>query len=159
MQKYIIIIIIGLISIIGMYIVFNVDIEKEYIPESEVEEVDLRRTIITLFFKNKETGELTEENRLIDSKELLKNPYQSIIELLIEGPENEVNDKIIGENTKIIDVSFEKGIVKINFSKEFVDNIEKENLVTSKNAIYQSLIDFTEVNDVKIFVEGDELVL
>lgn len=157
MQKWIIAIIIGLIAILGIVIVLNVDIETEYVPESEVEEVEFRNTIITLYFIDKETGALAKENRLIDSKELLKNPYKALVEKLIIGPENEKNEKVIAENTKIIDINFEKGNVIINFSKEFSEGIEKEKLQLSEEAIYQTLIGLTEVSQIKILVEGTEV--
>jgi uncharacterized alpha/beta hydrolase family protein len=82
MQKWIIIIIIGVITMLGAFIVLNVDVETEYIPESEVEESQLRNTIVTLYYIDKETGDLAKENRLIDSKDLLKNPYKCNTKLL-----------------------------------------------------------------------------
>ena len=155
MQKWIIIIVIAIIAILGIFIVLNIDVETEYIPESEVEETELRNTIITLYYKDKETGNLSKENKLIDSKELLRNPYKTLIEMLILGPENEMNDKVIAENTKVINIEFDKGTVLINFSKEFVEGIENDKLQISKNAIYNTLTELTEVRDVKILVEGN----
>lgn len=157
MQKWIIAIIIGLIAMLGIFIVLNVDIETEYVPESEVEEAELRNTIITLYFIDKETGALAKESRLIDSKELLRNPYKALVEKLIIGPESEKNERVIAENAKILDIKFEKGNVTINFSKEFSDGLEKEKLQVSKDAIYQTLIGLTEVSGIKILVEGAEV--
>lgn len=155
MQKWIILIIIGLIALLVGGIVLNVDIETEYIPEGELEEIELRNTIITLYFVDKETGMLANENKLIDSKELLKNPYRTLITMLIAGPENDNNKNVISENTKILDLKFEKGIVIINFSKEFSEGIELEQLKMSKEAICSTLRELTEVSDVKILVEGN----
>lgn len=157
MQKWIIAIIIGLIAILSIFIVLNVDIETEYVPEGEVEETELRNTIITLYFIDKETGALAKENRLIDSKELLKDPYKVLVEKLITGPESEKNEKVISKNTKILDIKFEKGNVTINFSKEFSEGLENEKLQVSKEAIYQTLIGLTEVRGIKILVEGAEV--
>lgn len=159
MQKWIILIIIGMIAILGIFIVLNVDIETEYVPEGEVEETELRNTIITLYFVDKETGALVKENKLIDSKELLKNPYRTLVEMLILGPENEKNENVISKNTKILDTKFEKGSVIINFSKEFSEGIEIERLQVSKDAIYQTLTGLTEVDGIKILVEGTEIEL
>ena len=109
MQKWIILIIVGLIAILGVVIILNIDVETEYIPESEVEETEFRNTIITLYFVDKENGTLSKENKLIDSKELLKNPYKTIVEKLMLGPENEKNENVISVNTKILDIKFENG--------------------------------------------------
>ena len=75
MQKWIILIVVAIIVIIGIFIALNVSIETEYVPETEIEEVELRKTIVTLYFKDKTSGDLTKETRLIDSKLLLREPY------------------------------------------------------------------------------------
>lgn len=159
MQKWIIIIIIGVITMLGAFIVLNVDVETEYIPESEVEESQLRNTIVTLYYIDKETGDLAKENRLIDSKDLLKNPYKSLLEMLCLDPESVKNEKIIAEKTDIIDVKLEKGVAIINFNKKFLEGIESEKIQSRKKAIYQTLTSLTEVSDVKILVEGTEIEL
>lgn len=157
MQKWIIMIIVIIIAVLGIFIVFNMDIETEYVPESEIEETELRKTIITLYFVDKSTGELSKETRMIDSKELLKNPYKTLIDLLINGPENTNYIGIFPINTKLLDVKFENGIVIMNFSKEFSENIEVGNLEVRKKAIYQTLTQLTEVYEIKILVEGVEI--
>lgn len=157
MQKWIILAIVLVIAIIGVFIVFNVEIETEYIPETEVEEKEMRNTIITLYFIDKTNGEIAKENRMLDSKELLKNPYKALVEMLIKGPENTKYEKIIPENSNLIDIAFENGIVILNFSKEFSENIENDKIQKNKSAILKTLTQLTEVIDVKILVEGAEL--
>lgn len=157
MQKWIILIIVILIATVGVFIVLNVDIETEYVPEGEVEETEMRNTIITLYFIDKSTGNMVKENRMIDSKELLKNPYKALVQMLIKGPENTNYERVIPENTNLIDITFENGCVITNFSKEFSENIESEKIQASKDAIFQTLTELTEVTDVKILVEGVEI--
>lgn len=157
MQKWIILAIVLVIAIIGVFIVFNAEIETEYIPETEVEEKEMRNTIITLYFIDKTNGEIAKENRMLDSKELLKNPYKALVEMLIKGPENTKYEKIIPENSNLIDIAFENGIVILNFSKEFSENIENDKIQKNKSAILKTLTQLTEVIDVKILVEGAEL--
>ena len=72
MQKWIILVVVCVILILGTIIMMNVDIETEYVPETEIEDIELRKTIVTLYFNNTQTSELAKETRLIDSKELLK---------------------------------------------------------------------------------------
>ena len=66
MQKWIILFVIFIILILTTIIVLNVDIETEYTPETEIEETELRKTIITLYFINKDTKEMVKESRLIE---------------------------------------------------------------------------------------------
>ncbi len=153
MQKWIILGIVILIVIIGTVIVINVDVETEYIPESEIEEVELRKTIVSLYFREKETGEIVKETRLIDSKELLKNPYEKLINMLQDGPQNSNFESILPENVSIIETKYESGCVTINFNSEF-SNIEDKSKIIE--AIEKTLKELTEVTQVKILIDGNE---
>ncbi len=154
MQKWIILGVVILIVIIGVTIVLNVDIETEYIPESEIEEVELRKTIVSLYFKEKDSGEIVKETRLIDSKDLLKNPYEKLINMLLEGPQNGNLERLLPENVNIINSKYENGCVIINFNSEFL-NIENIDIVIE--SIEKTLKELTEVTDIKILVEGNDL--
>lgn len=155
MQKWIIFIIILVILILGVFIVLNVDIETEYVPEAEVEEQDLRKTIISLYFKNLQTNSIVEETRLIDSKELLKSPYETLVKLLMSGPENSNNIKVIPDNVNLIDVDFENGVVIVNFDSEF-DNLEQEEKDVIFETLYNTLTKLTEVSNIRIIVNEDD---
>lgn len=157
MQKWIILIVIAIILIVGTIIVLNIDIETEYVPETEVSQTALRKTIITLYFRNKENGEIDKETKLIDSKLLLRDPYQELLNILISGPENKNLEKLIPEGTKILETVFENGCVTINFSKEFIENsIDEVKKVQAIYTIFETLTELTEVNDIKILIEGEE---
>lgn len=154
MQKWIILGIIAAIIIIGTIVVMNVDIETEYTPESEIEEVELRKTIVSLYFKNKETGEIVKETRLIDSKDLLLDPYKNLVDMLIDGPENDNFERVLPEEIKVIETNIENGCVSVNLSSEF-ENVEDKELV--KETIEKTLEELTEVTSVKLLIEGNEI--
>ena len=131
---------------------------EEYIPQQEIAENQVRQTIVSLYFPSRETGELNPEARLIDIKEIINNPYEKLINLLIEGPKNDKNKKIIPENTKINKTYLEEDCVVLDFSTEFLnfskeDEKEKTNLI---NSIVNTLTELTEVNQVKILIDGSE---
>lgn len=157
MQKWIILIVICIILILGIIIICNVSVETEYTPETEIEEVELRKTIIALYFKDKNSGDIVKETQLIDSKTLLKDPYKELVNLLLNGPQNTNNERIIPENTQILDCKFENGCVTINFSKD----IENENITQDTRekiyvTIYNTLKELKEVDYIKILVENEE---
>lgn len=157
MQKWIILGVIFIILILTTVIVLNVDIETEYTPETEIEETELRKTIITLYFLDKNTGELAKESRLIDSKELIIKPYEEVIKMLINGPENSNYERILPENVKLLETKLEADCLVINFSSEVLDSMKDESKkVKITESIYQSLKEFTEINSVKILVENQE---
>ena len=59
MRKRIIIAVIILLAIaLGVFIYFNVGIETEYTPETEIDEQECRNTVVSLYFQNKQNKEL-----------------------------------------------------------------------------------------------------
>lgn len=131
---------------------------EEYIPEEEIAEEQTRSTIVTVYFPNKETGKLIPEAKIVDVKEIVNNPYEKILNTLIQGPISDQLVNIFPENTKILNTNKENDIITINLSSDFLNfkeekNASKENLIKS---IVNSLTELTEVNKVKILIEGQE---
>lgn len=131
---------------------------EEYTPEEEISENQLRQTIVSLYFPSKETKELTPEARLVDIKEIINNPYEKIVNLLIEGPKNDKNEKIIPENTKLLKAYMDGECLVLDFSSEIL-NYDKTNEKAKENienSLLKSLTQLTEVNNIKILVDGNE---
>lgn len=134
------------------------EIAEEYTPQEEISEEQLRQTIVTLYFISKDTKEITPEARLVDIKDIITNPYENLINLLIEGPKNEKNQKVIPDNTKLNKTYMEGDCITLDFSQEFLnydknDEKAKENMV---NTIVNTLTELTEVNKVKILIDGNQ---
>jgi spore germination protein GerM len=130
---------------------------QNYIPEEEISDEQSRQTIVTLYFLNNETGEISTETRLIDAVRLLENPYEELVSMLIEGPKNEKLVNIIDEDTKINSITKEDDCVVINFSEEFLnllnDEINKNNII---NCIVNTLTELNEIDSIKILINGEE---
>ena len=77
----IILILVLLVGIISVFIIKNNKNKQmeEYIPEEEISDEQVRETIITLYFKNKENGQIEVEARKADVGELIKDPYNYLI--------------------------------------------------------------------------------
>ena len=150
-------IIIILVCIIIYFISVNSGVE-EYVPEEEISENDYKMASVILYFQNKETKELEAEIREINSKELLLNPYEVILEMLLIGPINENLEKLIPKGVVINNIILEKYCLKIDFSKEFIENCEDDKLKQENivNSIYKTMKELTEVNEVKILIDGVE---
>ena len=167
MNKKIIIIftVLLIIVLIGGYFAINYfksqeeeTVIEEYTPEEEITEEQNRQTIVSLYFLDKETGELVPEARLVDIKEIINDPYDKIVNMLIEGPKNEKYSKLIPENTKLNKTYKEKDILYLDFSVEFL-NYNKEDTIVKQNIIdslVKTLTQLTEVNSIKIVVDGQE---
>ena len=132
------------------------EIQNEYIPEEEISDEQLRETIVSLYFPDKETNSLKPDARLVNVKELIESPYNILIELLINGPKNDKLKSIIPENTKLLNSSLEGECLILDFSSELLnynkdDSKEKENLIYS---IVNTVTELNEVNRVKILING-----
>ena len=164
MKKKIVICIIVLILIgLGIWYFFFYDGNKsnevnEIIPEEEISEEQMRQTIVSLYFYNESTEGLTPEGRLIDVKELVEEPYRKLMELLIEGPQNTGLSRTIPEGTRINKVELKGDILYLDLSKEFIENHsggeEKESATIY--SIVNTMTNLTEVNSVKILIDGEE---
>ena len=130
----------------------------EYIPEQEISEEQQRQTFVSLYFKNKDAGHLMPEARFVDAKLLLENPYYVLVEMLIQGPNNDKLEGIIPKNTKINEVKIEKGIVNLDLSIDFINNVSlgKEEETKIVQSITYTLFELTEVDSVKIIIDGEE---
>lgn len=160
MKKKIIIIGLLIILIIGLIIYFylnNKDVE-EYIPQQEISQEDEKKATVTLFFQNKETKVLEAESKNIDSNDLLLKPYESIINLLIEGPESEGLEKLIPDGTILNSVILENYCLKIDFSRQFIENCSDDEIVRKNiiDSIFNTVTQLNEVSAIKILIDGIE---
>ena len=131
---------------------------EEITPEEEITEEQNRQTIVSLYFLEKESNELLPEARLVDIKEIINTPYDKLVNMLIEGPKNEKYVKLIPDNTKLNQTYTEKDMLYLDFSSEFL-NYDKENVNAKDNMInslVKTMTQLTEVNSVKILIDGQE---
>ncbi len=165
MNKRKIIIILLILIIIGLVVYFianNISITKttddeyfNYTPQEEISDKQSKETPITLFFIAKESNQLKSEGKLIDSSDLLKNPYKLLVEKLLEGPSDESLKSVFPENTRIIDANITNNCVTLNFSEEilnFSDETQKYNII---NSLLNTLSQLTEVNSIKILINNE----
>lgn len=152
----IVIFLIGFFSIKYVKNKKETEAKNEYIPEEEISDEQSRETIVSLYFPDKETNMLKPEARLVNVKELIKSPYNILVEMLINGPKNDKLKGIIPENTKLLNSSLDGECLTLDFSSELLnynkdDNKDKENLI---NSIVNTVTELNEVNKVKIHING-----
>ena len=103
---------------------------------------------------NKETNiiYLVDNNNTIDK-------IKEIISILTIDSNNYIRDgfsKIIPKNTKLLSVSIDNDLVKLNFSKDIL-NIDKENEEKMIESIVYSITSLEGINFISIYVEGNIL--
>ena len=131
---------------------------EEYTPQEEINEEQFRQTIVSLYFLDKETKQVMPEARLVDVIEILNSPYEKLVQLLIEGPKNDKLQSVIPEGTKLLKAEINGECVTLDFSAELLNyNKEVENMKQHLiNSIVNTLTELTEVNSVKILIDGNE---
>ena len=92
-----IIIIVIIAVIIGILMIVKNKKAKtiQYEPQEEISEEQERKTIISLYFLNKKTREVTPEARMIDVKDLINEPYNVLINFLIEARRDKITRSYI----------------------------------------------------------------
>ena len=153
--------VIAIIGIGGYLFIINQEPvpENEIQPQEEISDEQMRQTtIVTLYYQNKETNELTAEGKIVDVKTLFTDPYTTLINLLMENPKNEKLKSTIPTDTKILKAELKGDIVYIDFSKEFIENhkggLDEENATIY--SIVNTLTELNEVSGVKILINGKE---
>lgn len=121
----------------------NVENNTVIEPEKEIAEVEQNEeTQVKLYLVDKTSGVLTPEVKKLETKKLIDNPYIKILQTLIDEPstENLINE--IPKETKVNNAKFEKGILTIDLSEDFLN-------ASGTNAIYQIVDTITELNEVE----------
>ena len=163
-KKIIVMSAIAVITIILAIIAFsNISIEKTdksnnvIIPEEEISDTQLRETTIELYFLDKD-NKLASNIRKIDAKELLEAPYETVLVNLFNGINDDSLNTAIPKNTQIKEINREGDLIVIDLSKDFIDsNMEDEYKIKQAiNQIVYTVTQFTEINRVKILIEGEE---
>ena len=157
---FLLIAVLGLVYMIVIHTVFNKNEEiiNEYIPEVEISDSEMRKTLVTLYFID-DNENIKSEDRLIDSKELLRNPYIALIGMLLEGPTDQNLKSLIPVGTKVIDAKLNKNCVIVNLSQEFVDGATGDVYQKCKMIymIVNTLTELNEVQSVKFLIDGEKV--
>lgn len=127
----------------------------EYTPEEEISSKQLRETKVTLFFLDKTSNELKNESRFVDSAILLKNPYEQLVKLLLDGPTLDSLNRVFPENTQLLDADLNKNCVTLNFSKELLNYENEEQKFNIINSLLNTLTQLNEVDSIKIIINGE----
>lgn len=110
---------------------------------------------------------LLNKNILVETKivsnsktDILEQIKDIIASLTINSPKSKYIDDIylplIPENTKVLNLSLENNLLKINFSKEFL-NVNKDTEEKVIESLIYSLTKLDEVKEIMLFVENEKL--
>ena len=134
----------------------NTRIMQEITPEEEISENQLRETIVTLYFLDKNSNTLKSEGKLIDSASLIQNPYKQLVDLLIQGPSSEFLSNVFPENTQVLDAYLNNDCVIVDFSQELLNFKNEEQKYNIINSVLNTLTKLNEVNSVEILINNEK---
>lgn len=106
--------------------------------------------------------EYVARTNIVKNNNMNNDVIKEIVEaLIIDGEKSEyIPDgfkAIIPKGTKILDITVHEDLVKINFSKEFL-NVEKQNEEKVLEALIYSLTELENINKITILIEGEQLL-
>lgn len=147
-------IIVTFMTLIILYIIYIIPTNRTY-----EETITLNNNFNNIYLLNK-NNLLIRVNSISNSNNNLDKVKEIIDSLTINSKtSNYINNNlkpIIPEGTKIIDLSLENNLLKINFSKEFL-NINKDTEEKLLESIIYSLTELDDIDNIIIFVEGNVL--
>lgn len=149
--------------LVAMLLVYLIPKNQEYTlnTNNEVEYVDTNMTFQSVYLLDQ--NDFVARSKIVSSN----NEYtvieksKELLEVLISDGQNESSipsgfKPIIPSDTKIIGISFEDGLLKVNFSKELLD-VKEEYEEKMIEAITYTLTSIKDVDKIIIYVEGDVL--
>lgn len=144
---------IGLLYLLPSEKIYTLDSKKE----TEYIDSNVCKSTIYLMDNNNYLG----RTKVVISNNEITSKVKELLEVLIKDGkgENKIPNgfkSIISSETKINSLSYDNGLVKIDFSKELLD-IKKEYEENMIEAIIYTLTSIEEVKDIIIYVEGEIL--
>lgn len=159
----IVLIILIIIGVIGITIVKFFENKKyndmqNYTPQEEISDEQLRKTIISLYFKDAENDDLVTEARLIDAKILLAEPYKVLLSMLVQGPKLEGNVQMIPASTIVNKAELNGDVLEVDLSETFVKEFKGNDTIKKLaiKSIVNTLTQLNEVNKVRILINGEK---
>lgn len=166
MKKWVICIVILLFCLVVVLAIFknskNVEVETtvtEYIPQEEISAKQNRMTLLTLYFKSSSTGDIMPEARQVDVKDIMSEPYEQIMNYLIEGPQVAGMEKMIPDGTKLNKISLENENLVIDLSDEFISQYEvgSDEQLKVVYSIVDTFLELKEVSSVSFLINGEKV--
>lgn len=131
----------------------------EPIADSNVQYVDTTVKTNNIYLLNS-SNLLGRTNVVVNYDNTVDKAYE-LLDVLIAGGAGESLipsgfRSILPSETNVISVEYENGTIKVNFSKELLD-IDEQEEVSMIEAIVYTLTSIDDVNDVIIYVDGEQL--
>ncbi len=140
-----------IIIVLGIYILFN----KKELPNTTYQNVN--NDYVYLLDND---NYLVRTNQYVINNDELTTIKEKINYLIINSKNNIlINNNyqpLIPENTRIIDLKIDNDILKINFSKEFL-NVNAKNEEKMIEALIYTLTESNNINGIMLFVDGSIL--
>lgn len=150
-------IMVSTIALVIASILYFFPTEKQYEIKKNIEYTDI--LVAPIYLIN--SDELVIKTSIaIKSEETLNKAKELIDALTIGSDKSEYIPKdfkpIIPKNTKLLNISLDKGLLKINFSKDFL-NVPKDDEEKLIEALIYTLTEDENIDNIMIFIEEKKL--
>jgi germination protein M len=131
------------------------NVEKEDESSEESPEIEASDITINVYYSDDMGQYLIGEERAISSE----NKYVEALEELMKPPADSSLHQLVPESTKINSITVEDGHAKVDLSNEFVEDRFQSDTVDIMlvYSIVNTLTEFSEINSVSFYIDGEEL--
>lgn len=114
---------------------------------------------MSIYFKNSQSNELSEEQRLVDADKNAGAAEKAKLAVaeLVKGPQNEKNVSVIDKEAKLLSLVINDGVATVNMSKHFSEKKGVEGLLL-RFAFINTLCSIEGIDGIVIQVEGKPIV-
>lgn len=149
-------ILICIISLFAIFLIYIIPDNEEIKINEELVYIDENINTSTIFLLN--SNNLLGMTKIITNGKTIEQKATELIKALTIDSEMQDNipngfKALIPPNTKINSIKYENNLLKIDFSKEFLE-IQKENEIKVIEAIIYTLTNIDEVDNIIIYVDG-----
>lgn len=109
---------------------------------------------IKLYFVNQEGTMLVEEQREVHYNSNL-SIEKLVIKELMDGPEQQGNQRTIGENCKLLGIQVKDGICYVNFDSSFLESVYPFDPKLTIYSMVNSIVENGAASQVQILVKGE----
>ena len=114
------------------------------------------KTVLKMYFPDKNGEKLSLEYRTIDTLQAL-SLEKAVVSELLKGPESDKLSPAVAEGTKLLNIETKDTVCYVNFSNEFISKTSSGSTATmlSLYSVVNSLCELKNVDSVQILVNGE----
>lgn len=156
---------VSMAALMALFLIYLIPKENTYSlknTKTELEYVDKEMLTETIYLYDRNGFLARTKVAVSKNPETVETKVKELLEVLIQDGAGESKipngfKAVIPTDTKILSLNYADGLLKINFSKELLEDVKKEDEERIIEAIIYTVTSIEEIDKVIIYMEGDIL--